>query len=118
MKVKFIRDEEFIQETWLNENEKGQVITIHKGETFNTGAWGYGGIESVLTDKGEWICDCDCRGFDELFEIEDINIKVVKDAIDYLLGADLREENGWTEKEIEALERLRDKNFKVIFEEE
>lgn len=69
MKVKFIRDEEFTQETWLNENEKGQVITIHKGETFKTGAWGYGGIESVLTDKGEWVCDCDCQGFDELFEV-------------------------------------------------
>lgn len=69
MKVKFIRDKEFTQETWENENKKGQVITIHKGDTFETGGWGYGGYESVLTDKGEWICDVDCKEFNELFEI-------------------------------------------------
>lgn len=69
MKVKFIRNAEFTQETWVNENEKGQVIVIKTGETFKTGAWGHGGYESVLTDKGEWICDVDCIEFNEMFEV-------------------------------------------------
>lgn len=69
MKVKYMRDEEFSQSTWLNENEKGQVITIRKGDIFETGAWGRGGYESVLTKKGEWICDVYCKEFNELFEM-------------------------------------------------
>jgi len=69
MKVKYKNDKEFAQETWLNENEKGQVITINKGDIFKTSAWGYGGIESVLTYKGEWICDVDCREFNKMFEV-------------------------------------------------
>jgi len=69
MKVKYKSEKEFTQETWLNENNKGQVIIIIKGDTFKTGAWGHGGYESVLTDKGEWICDIDCREFDEMFEV-------------------------------------------------
>jgi hypothetical protein len=69
MKVRFVSEKDFTQETWENENKKGQVITIRKGDTFETGAWGYGGYESVLTDKGEWICDVDCKEFNNLFEI-------------------------------------------------
>ena len=69
MKVRFINEEEFTQETWKNENKKGQTITIRKGDTFETSGWGHGGYESVLTDKGEWICDVDCKEFAELFEI-------------------------------------------------
>lgn len=69
MKVKFKREEKLTQSTWLNENNEGQVITIRKGDTFETGAWGHGGYESVLTDKGEWICDVDCKEFNELFEV-------------------------------------------------
>jgi len=74
MKVKFKNDKELTQVTWLNENNRGQMITIHKGDIFKTGAWGHGGYESVITDKGEWICDVDCKEFNELFEvvIEDI----------------------------------------------
>lgn len=71
MKVEFIRDEEFVQETWENEDKKGQTITISKGDTFTTGPWGRGGYQSVLTDKGEWICDVECKEFDELFKVVD-----------------------------------------------
>lgn len=69
MEVKFIREKELIQQTWLNENNQGQLITIYKGDTFKTGPWGYGGYESVLSDKNEWICDVDCDEFNTLFEI-------------------------------------------------
>lgn len=69
MKVKFTSEKELIQKTWKNENIKGQIITIKKGDIFETGAWGYGGYESVLTNKGEWICDVECKAFIELFEV-------------------------------------------------
>ena len=74
MKVKYKNDKELTQVTWLNENNRGQMITIHKGDIFKTGAWGHGGYQSVLTNKDEWICDVDCKEFNELFEvIEGVN---------------------------------------------
>lgn len=69
MKVEFISEESFTQQTWKHENKKGKKVTIHKGEIFKTGPWGYGGYESVLTNEGEWICDVDCKEFNELFKI-------------------------------------------------
>jgi hypothetical protein len=69
MKVRFIREEKLIVQTWQNENNKGQIITIYKGDIFETDTWGCGDFESVLTDKGEWICDIDCKKFNELFEV-------------------------------------------------
>ena len=67
MKVEFIREKEFIQETWKDENKRGQMVTIYKGDIFETGLWGRS--ESVLTNKGEWICDIDCKEFNELFRV-------------------------------------------------
>lgn len=69
MKVKYKNEEDFIQETWLNEDKKGQVIVIKTDDIFETGSWGHGGYQSVLTNKGEWICDVDCREFNEMFEV-------------------------------------------------
>lgn len=46
----------------------------------------------------------------------DINIEMIKEAVDYLMGADLREENGWSNEKIEVLEKLRDMDFNVDFE--
>lgn len=67
MRVKYIGEKELVQETWKSENKKGQVITIKKGDVFYTEMWGCS--ESVVTDKGEWICDIDCKEFNELFEV-------------------------------------------------
>lgn len=68
MLVEFINNENFVQQTWKHENKKGQIITICKGDKFKTKPWGYGGYESVVTDKGEWICDVDCKEFNEMFK--------------------------------------------------
>lgn len=41
-------------------------------------------------------------------------VNIVVEAIDYLLGADLREENGWTEDTINKLEELKKGEFILI----
>lgn len=47
----------------------------------------------------------------------DINIKVIKGAIAFLLQANLGPKNGWHKDEVAALEKLRDTDFNVTFEE-
>jgi hypothetical protein len=43
---------------------------------------------------------------------------LVKEAVNYLIEEDLREENGWKSEDIEILGKLQDKNFRVSFDEE
>lgn len=67
MIVRYKLKESFIAETWKNENKRGRKIEIKEGFLFKTGNWS--GCESVLTNKGEWICDTDCKEFFEMFEV-------------------------------------------------
>lgn len=41
-------------------------------------------------------------------------VEIIVEAIDYLLGADLREENGWTEDTVNKLEELKKGEFILI----
>jgi HKD family nuclease len=72
MKVQYKSNNPIVMETWINEQEKGNSITIKKGYIFETSQWGsriMGVSESVVTDKNEWMCDVDCKEFNELFDI-------------------------------------------------
>lgn len=72
MKVVYKCDIPLTMKTWLNENESGENVIIKKGDIFETSQWGsriMGISESVVTDKKEWICDVDCKKFNELFDI-------------------------------------------------
>ncbi|WP_457195911.1 hypothetical protein [Paenibacillus polymyxa] len=40
---------------------------------------------------------------------------LVKEAIDYLLEAELTEENGWTEDHIELLKKISREEFEIVF---
>lgn len=41
--------------------------------------------------------------------------EIIKEAVDYLLGAELLEENGYTKEMIEKLNKLKNEEFEVIF---
>ncbi|MBD5589243.1 hypothetical protein [Clostridium botulinum] len=44
-------------------------------------------------------------------------VELIKEAVGNLLNAELLEENGWTEEDIEILNKLKDKDFDIIFKE-
>lgn len=72
MRVVYKCDNSLVMETWLNEDEKGKNIIVKKGDIFETSQWGsriMGISESVVTDRHEWMCDVDCKEFNELFDI-------------------------------------------------
>lgn len=63
MKVQYVgKEKEF--EVWENQSRRRNV-SIKNGDVFSTGKWG--SVESVLTDKYEWICDVDSPQFKEEF---------------------------------------------------
>jgi len=45
-------------------------------------------------------------------------VELIKEAVDRLLECELAEENGWTQQDIETLERVSSSQFKVQFIEE
>ncbi|APF26599.1 hypothetical protein ACXATD_002637 [Clostridium sporogenes] len=44
-------------------------------------------------------------------------VELIKEAVENLLNAELLEENGWTEEDIEILNKLKDKDFYITFKE-
>lgn len=42
-------------------------------------------------------------------------VTLIKEAVEYLMGADLSEENGWSKDDIEMLNKLKKKDFSIIF---
>ena len=72
MKVIYKCDNPLVMETWLNEDIKGENVKVKKGYIFETSQWGgvmSGYSESVVTNKHEWMCNVDCKEFNELFDI-------------------------------------------------
>lgn len=63
MKVQYVgKEKEF--EVWKNQSRR-RNISIKNGDVFATGKWD--SLESVLTDKYEWIYDVDSPQFKEEF---------------------------------------------------
>lgn len=42
-------------------------------------------------------------------------VELIKQAVDRLLECDLAEENGWTEKDIQILEKISQREFEINF---
>lgn len=72
------------------------------------------------TDNGDEWCICvECKEkCDAEDKFKEKAIELIKYSVDYLLGVDLRDENGWSEENIKILEKLRDTKFNIQFEEE
>lgn len=64
MRVKYIGKDR-IAEVWKNQSEKRNIQLIN-GYNFNVEYWC--GINSVVTEYGEWICDEDSPCFKQEFE--------------------------------------------------
>lgn len=43
------------------------------------------------------------------------DMELIKEAIEYTLGADLTEENGWAKEYIESLNKLKNEEFTITF---
>lgn len=42
-------------------------------------------------------------------------VALIKNAVDHLLEAELREENGWTKEDVELLEKVSTQDFEIEF---
>lgn len=45
----------------------------------------------------------------------DKEVELIKEAVNYMLGADLTDENGWTKEDIDILNKIKNKEFTIIF---
>lgn len=63
MKVKYNGESKLLKEWFHRQNG----VFIENGRIYKTEL--YEGINSVVDDYGDWICDCDSETFKEEFEI-------------------------------------------------
>ncbi|WP_179089075.1 hypothetical protein [Paenibacillus odorifer] len=42
-------------------------------------------------------------------------VELIKESVEYLLGAELLEENGWTKEKINILKKISREDFEILF---